>query len=284
MVEFLYENGGRDAGITTEDAWDQNLPSVLSRYIQAHYGSMSERVESCDDLWTSFVRAKSAPGVGLYSTLLSMLSEISEGRSSPSTGLAVDAGCSVGKMAYELAADFDFTYGVDLSFGAVMSARRIIRHSPTPQTNYRLMTDAGRWSESIPINVEPRRNVEFLVASATALPLDSRSIDCLSSINLIDVLPQPEDLFKEAARVLGEEKFFILADPYCWRDTSGERVRRHGAASSDYVGENLLKYGFTITRHEHSIPWLLRLHDRSWDVYLCDCFGAVKSPSDRRTV
>jgi SAM-dependent methyltransferase/uncharacterized protein YbaR (Trm112 family) len=281
MIEFLVSHGGRDARSTTQDDWDQNLPRVLSRYIQAHYGDMTEGLEWSPNSWHDFVKAYKDSGSGLYNILLSMVRETASGVSNLSAGLAVDVGCSVGRMAYELASDFDFVYGVDLCFSAILSARRITRHSPIPQTTYSIMTDAGRWSDSAPIQVKTRPNIEFLVASATALPLEAGSVNCLATVNLIDVLPQPEELFKEAARVLGAEQILIMADPYCWRDTGAEQVRKCASSSSDYVTLNLEAHSFMIKQHKNSIPWLLRLHERSWDVYLCDCFSAVKSTEGR---
>jgi SAM-dependent methyltransferase/uncharacterized protein YbaR (Trm112 family) len=281
MIEFLVSRGGRDARSTTQDDWDQNLPRVLSRYIQAHYGDMTEGLELSRNSWHDFVKAYKDSGSGLYNILLSMIPKTASGVSNLSAGLAVDVGCSVGRMAYELTSDFDFVYGVDLCFSAILSARRITRHSPIPQTTYSIMTDAGRWSDSALIQVEACPNIEFLVASATALPLESGSVNCLTTVNLIDVLPRPEELFKEAARVLGAEKILVMADPYCWRDTVVEQVRKR-ASSSDYVTLNLQEHGFKIEQHKNSIPWLLRLHDRSWDVYLCDCFSAVKSTEGRQ--
>jgi SAM-dependent methyltransferase len=274
MKEFLIECGGREARPTTPDAWDQNLPNVLSRYIQAHYGNITEQLERNPGPWPDFVKAYVDSGADLYSVLLSMVGKALSGNQGLSAGIAVDAGCSVGKLTYELAPNFQSVYGVDLSFSAILTARRIVNRSPVPQTSYSIVTDAGRWSNSIPIQVHDRPNVEFLVSSATDLPFETGSLSFLATVNLIDVLPQPEALFRESARVLGEQRSLLMADPYCWKDTGASQEHY---SSSEYVVESLLEHGFMVTEHRDSIPWLLRLHDRRWDTYLCDCFGAVKT-------
>jgi SAM-dependent methyltransferase len=282
MIEFLIERGGRDARPSAPDFWDQNLPSVLSRYVQAHYGNMTELLEMSPSAWPDFVRAYKDSGSELYEVLISMARDAASGIQGLFAGMAIDVGCSVGRLAYELAPSFRSVYGIDLCFSAVLSARRIIRRSPIPQTTYSLVTDAGMWSDPIPVQVDERSNIEFLVASATALPLETGSVDCLATVNLIDVLPQPEELFKEAARVLGEQQFLLMADPYCWKDAGEEQAKKQ-KSSSNYVSKSLSEHGFTISQRKNSIPWLLRLHDRRWDIYLCDCFGAVKTTDNRKS-
>lgn len=275
MINFLYRHGGRTANPSQPGAWDQDLPWVLSRYIQAHFGKMSERVSSDNHLWSHFVTSFDMTNEGrLYDILISMYKKRGLAIAVP-TGRAVDIGCSVGGMTYRLGNNFEFTYGIDLSFSAILTARRIVQHSPEALRAYRLLLENETWTENIELVIEKRSNVEFVVASATALPFEDEFADCISTINLIDVLPKPEDLFVEIARLLTKKGILLMADPYCWRDTVRDQIEMLSTSSANFIRDNLARHNFNITESS-MVPWLLRLNQYRWDVYLCDSICATK--------
>ena len=287
MIEFLEQRGGRTGRPAAVGEWDQDLPWVLSRYIQAHYGTLCDRLKPSSGAWSTFVTGYEREQAGPYDVLLGMLTKFGATRPPGSAQVAIDVGCSVGRMAHRVAPLFGFVYGVDLSFGAILAARRLVRGSPDAMKEYRVLLEGGEWDEvAQALVVERRANVEFFVASATALPFAEGYADCLVAVNLLDVLAQPEKLFGEAARVLGYPGMFLMADPYCWRGPVAAKLLKNlpGETSDSldrskaekFVELALRHYGFAIVCHEYFVPWLLRHHARHWEVFLCHCICATR--------
>jgi SAM-dependent methyltransferase len=59
-------------------------------------------------------------------------------------------------------------------------------------------------------------NVHFAQANAVNLPFASGQFDVVISANVVDRLPSPEHMFREAARVLKPNGYLVFADPFNW--------------------------------------------------------------------
>ena len=186
---------------------------------------------------------------------------------------ALDAGCSVGGMAWRLQTGFTRVLGVDMSFAAVLYARRAMLGEPAPLGTVMLESEPGVFDYPVEMPNLKTEGVECVVASAMALPVCSSWADCMTSINLIDVLPDPAMHLKEVSRVLTDNGLYHLCDPYCWdEDTLKTIVERFGSSDS-YVEQLLLGAGFE-TILTADVPWALQVNSRQANLYLCRCMAA----------
>src|SRR5258706_2935784 len=96
-----------------DDAPYPRLYEHLSIYMDAHWG---DRADPPPD----------GPGATATNALVAKLTE----RSGHRVELAVELGCSVGRMLAELARGANHAVGVDLHFGALRRARRLLAGEP----------------------------------------------------------------------------------------------------------------------------------------------------------
>jgi len=135
---------------------------------------------------------------------------------SPSSGAALDAGCAVGRLCFEMSLKCDFAVGVDLSENFIYTARRIMEER---KLSFRLKEEGCIHSERsfiLPDKWDSKK-VEFLVADAGALPFRSESFACVASLNLIDKISCPLEHLREADRSARAGKAqMLISDPFSW--------------------------------------------------------------------
>lgn len=158
-------------------------------------------------------------------------------------------------------------------------ARRILNGWPRPLEGDDLFKN-GFLSERRPLKLEPRNNVEVLIASGLCLPFRDDSIDVAASGCLLDIIPSPSGLLKEKRRVLRQGGLIGIACGYGWemvvpleewiggRDDkpSKEQVRAYLAEAFDLIGDV-----------DH-VPWVLHYSDRDWALHLLHCQIGRKRP------
>ncbi|WP_305043231.1 class I SAM-dependent methyltransferase, partial [Geoalkalibacter sp.] len=173
-----------------EDSYSR--PQALSAYLWSHFA----------DLWDD---TDAGDAYGRWAALLNQ-----------APGLALDAGCAVGRLTLELAASGAPALGIDRSLPFVRLARRLAR---TGALEFGLTVE-GLLEEPRHISLPERlRNldVEFLVADAQALPFPRSFFTRVASLNLIDKLPAPRRHLAELDRVATlTGSTLLLADPYSW--------------------------------------------------------------------
>jgi SAM-dependent methyltransferase len=192
--------------------------------------------------------------------------------SSRGQGLALDSGCGGGGLVSRLASGFAQVFGVDLSFLAVLLARRTLLHVPEAERSYYLSARRGYEIER-PLNVKPRRNVEFVVADCSRLPFPPQLFDAVSSSNVIDIagIDRPLD---EAARVLRGGGVFALSNPFFFRD--GEAPQ---GEPREVVRTALAERGLLPEVERDGVPWAWVTYDRHWRLYFNYCVAARKEPA-----
>ena len=188
--------------------------AVLAPYLWSHFGEAAME-EECNTA---------------YSQWASLLGKTS--------GLALDVGCAVGRMTFEMSVRSDFAIGIDRSTEFVRKARELMLKGGT----HFEVPEEGRLSRNVefrfPSDWDPAR-VEFLVADAQALPFSSGAFSEVSSLNLLDRLPNPLQHLMDASRVAAPERSgFLFSDPFSWSEEFSEEAEWLGGTKrGSYPGD-----------------------------------------------
>ncbi|MBM3458463.1 MAG: class I SAM-dependent methyltransferase [Armatimonadetes bacterium] len=191
-------------------------------------------------------------------------------------GLALDAGCSAGGLAARVGPLFQTVIGVDLSFLAVLLARRTLLHRPTAERSYLLTTSRGDGVERpIPSlgSERPLPGAEFVVADCTAFPCPVNLFGAVFSSNVVDIAPMGPVL-DEAVRVLRPGGMFLLTDPFYFRDGAAPRGDPREA-----LRRELRLRGLELQLERDGVPWAWSIYDRHWRLYFNFCCLSRRIPS-----
>jgi SAM-dependent methyltransferase len=83
--------------------------------------------------------------------------------------------------------------------------------------------------------------VEFIVADALALPFPKSLFSTVSSVNILEKVPDPLQHLAEANRVLNEkDSMFLFSDPFSWDETvMDSELWLGGKANGKYGGRGM---------------------------------------------
>lgn len=243
---------------TTFDTTRQHL----SNYVWDHYAQFDPQEDS---------RLRPGSGVGLLERGLEL--------SGPApAGLTLDAGCSVGRTTFELAARREgLVLGVDLNLSMLRLAARVLREGVVRYPRRRVGVVYDR--REFPVAFEGAERVDFWACDASALPFADDAFGLVNSLNLLDCLANPHGHLSELSRTLCAGGKAVLATPHDWSPgataiecwVGGHSQRGPEAGASEPVLRNLLTpgkhpaavSGLAIVGEELDAPWRVRLHDRS---------------------
>ena len=228
-VATLLPSGGVDA---YNAKYEQ--PSALGTYQCSHYGDLAPALELDQSPYRQW--ATSIRGTG---------------------GLYLDAGCGLGRMAFERSSAHTLSVGVDLSTAFVAAARGVMQ---TGRVTCRSRIEGDLYQEveaEIPGDWRPDR-VEFLVADVTALPF-RRCFAAVSSLNILDKVPAPWAHLAELDRVaLDREAELLLSDPFSWSEEVAPRSAwLGGTAEGPYAGRGLDNVRRLLSEGAFTHPWSL---------------------------
>ena len=168
-------------------------PSMISSYLWAHYADITGDQEANHhvyEMWASVIH---------------------EG-----AGFALDAGCAVGRLTFELSRRADYSVGVDASLGLIKKARELMSNRAVRFT----LPEEGllhRIEEIQLPNHIKTNNVEFLLADVERLPFSSSQFGAVASLNILDKVSHPLKHLQEIDRVsvdVGAQLLF--SDPFSW--------------------------------------------------------------------
>jgi SAM-dependent methyltransferase len=174
------------------DHWGYNAPGMLSAYLWSHFGDLFKDPEATQayQVWSA----------GFQST----------------AGDALDVGCAVGRLSFELAATHDHVIGLDTSIAFIRKAREILTRK---RVAFDLIVE-GHITEPRSYHFDERRDfsrVDFIVADALALPFRKRAFATTAAINLLEKVPDPLKHLTEINRVLrNRSAMFLFSDPFSW--------------------------------------------------------------------
>ena len=178
--DILSDNGG------------YNAPGMLSAYLWSHFGDLLGDPDATQAyrVWSSGFK--------------------------PTSGDALDVGCAVGRLSFDLAATHDHVIGLDTSIAFIRKAREILAKK---QLSFDLIVE-GHITEPRTFRFDESQdftNVDFIVADALALPFRERAFATTAAINLLEKVPDPLKHLTEINRVLQDRSaMFLFSDPFSW--------------------------------------------------------------------
>jgi SAM-dependent methyltransferase/uncharacterized protein YbaR (Trm112 family) len=237
VAALLVEGGGDDAPYA-------QLLEHLSIYLDSHWGDHAE--PPADD-----------GGLAAIIDRLALL---------PRVSLAVELGCSVGRVVAELARRAEHVVGLDLQFGAVRRARRILDGERLPY-NRRII---GRRYMTARVSAGDRAapGVTLLCGDALDPPLIPRSYDRVVALNLLDSISNPRQLLTVMDALCATGGELILSSPYTWKSSVMADADRLGDFDPAAAVRAILRDGTELMARyaiedEAELPWTLRRDARS---------------------
>ncbi|TMQ02192.1 MAG: methyltransferase domain-containing protein [Deltaproteobacteria bacterium] len=245
VVELLVSGGPDDASYP-------RLVEHLSIYLDAHWG---DRAAPPPD----------GPGAGFG--LRAIADRIAERAGQP-VELAVELGCSTGRIVAELARGAERVCGLDLSFGAVRRARQLLDGELVeyPRRMIGRRYAAARVAAGDRTVAAERR----LLVCGDALdpPLVPGVFGRVVALNLIDSVASPRGLLSVLDGLCAPGGEVILASPYAWQSSVMADHERLAGADPAAELTAILRDGTGLgaryqIEDEAELPWTLRRDARS---------------------
>lgn len=252
-------------GADNEGHWRYEDADTLNRYLWSHYADLHG-----DNANAAAVSAWA-------------------GRLASGSEAALDAGCSVGRIAFEMAAKSSFAVGCDLSRSFVKTARRLARDR---RLKYSLPLE-GTLRETFEIALPeqlPSGNVDFIVADALRLPFAKETFGLASSLNVLDRVGYPLAHLYEMNRVCrARDASFLFASPFSWASSEIPEERwLGGTTTGPYPGRGIenvrsllegkgkvLLPPWRITISE-AVLWKMRTHRNHCEIFTSDTLHAMR--------
>ena len=246
-------------------AWRYEEQETLNRYLWSHYAELHGDPEN---------GAANAAFAGC-------LADRSES--------ALDAGCSVGRMVFEMAARSGWAVGCDLSHNFVRTARRLAAQR---MLTYSLPLE-GKLRETFRIvlpDLWRTDNLEFVVADALRLPFASGTFQQSASLNVLDRVSYPLGHLCEMNRTAYREKAsFLFASPFSWDSSEirqelwlgGTATGPNSGRGAERVRSLLEGKGKILLppwrmAHTGSIQWRLRSHRNHCELFNSEVLVAIR--------
>jgi uncharacterized protein YbaR (Trm112 family)/SAM-dependent methyltransferase len=248
-----------------DDAPYARMLEHLSIYLDAHWGD----------------RAQPPPDGPTSPLAATALAERVAGRRAHRVEAAVELGCSVGRIVAELAAGADHVVGIDLQFGAVRRARRLVAGEALPYCRrlvgrHYLAATAQAGELSV-----PAERVTWLCGDVLNPPLVPQQYQRVVAFNVLDSVKRPRQLLSviDALCELGGE--ILLSSPYAWQSGVVDEDARLGGVdpAADLIA--LLRSGEGLSgrydlEDQAQLPWTLRKDARSAVTYAVHYLRARK--------
>lgn len=231
-----------------------NSQGMLSSYLWSHFSEFFEDPEATDAyrIWSSYFQN--------------------------TEGAALDIGCSVGRLSFELSKTHSQVIGIDTSLPFIRKAREVMT---SKQLKFELIIE-GQITEkrSCDLNAEWRLDhVEFVVADALALPFKKDFFSTVTSINLLEKVPNPIGHLKEMNRVLNDTSgTVVFSDPFSWDEKISEPDRwlggtpdgRYSGRGADVMrrlmsGEDNVFYPGLTVFDQGAVSWKIRKTANLWE-------------------
>lgn len=262
------ETLGLLVGQGTDDAPLARLLEHLSIYLDAHWGDRSQPPPDGPGSGPGNAQG----GARLFSAVAA--------RADQPVRRAVELGCSVGRGLLSLRGGSELTVGVDLHFGALRVARRILGGEPLSYARRKV----GRHYETAYLPpLDPARSpLALICGDALDPPLAPHGFERVVALNMLDSVRSPPQLLSVVDGLCAPGGELLLASPYSWQSGVVEESGRIGGAVPEAALRQLLELGSGLEapyaiESEQELPWHLRRDARSAHSYLVHTLLARKS-------
>jgi len=251
-----------------DDAPYPRLAEHLSIYLDAHWG---DRATPPPD----------GPGAGFA---LHAIADKIAARAADRVGAAVELGCSTGRIVAELAAGADRVAGLDLHFGAVRRARRLLDGERVAYPRRMIGRRYAAAEVAAGARAVPANRRLLVCGDALDPPFVPGAFDRVVALNLLDSVASPTQLLAVLDGLCAPGGELILSSPYAWQSSvmaDAERLGGVGAADPALDLVALLEAGTGLSARYHiadqaELPWTLRRDARSCASYLVHYVRARK--------
>lgn len=236
------------------DSTGYNSKNMLSAYLWSHFSEFFNGPDATDAYkrWSSCFQENS--------------------------GWALDIGCSVGRISFEMSKTHSYAIGMDTSLPFITHARKILKQK---KLEFDMIIE-GHITQKRSCDLDHSWNydrVEFIVADAMALPFPENSFSTVTSVNILEKVPEPLEHLRSVNTVLKNEKaMFLFSDPFSWDESvSSPEKWLGGTHEGKYKGhgmDNILKIfsgedkifdpGLTI-KETGEILWKIRKTRNLWE-------------------
>ncbi len=253
----------------------------LSSYAAGHYGDLDPEVPAEE-------RARRGSIVDLLERALEHAGALPEGP-------RIDVGCAVGRTSFALAEGTgELVLGIDLNFSMLRTASRVLRSGVVRYPRRRVGVAYDR--REYEVELAGAERVDFWACDAAALPFADASFAVAACLNVLDCVASPAELLSTLARVLSPGGKALVTSPYDWSPGAtpieawigGHSQRTSEAGRSEAVLRRLLTPGahpaavpgLQIVAEEVSIPWRVRMHERSTVEYEAHLLVVERRPEE----
>jgi putative 4-mercaptohistidine N1-methyltranferase len=189
------------------------------------------------------------------------------GWQSSAASQALDVGCGVGRMTFELSRKVSFAVGMDTSQNFIRAAKHIQKYG---KHSVFIKEEGNIFSRDIVSLPRDLRGGKVRFERGDASKLRKESYDVVAAINLIDRIPKPRKFLNQLPLVVSRKGLLILGSPYTWMSSY--------TASSNWLGGyvagtkpqwtssrivQLLKPAFRLVK-KRDFPFLIREHRRKY--------------------
>jgi SAM-dependent methyltransferase/uncharacterized protein YbaR (Trm112 family) len=193
-------------------------------------------------------------------------------------GCALDIGCAVGRLSFELSHTHSQVIGIDTSLRFIRKARELMIKK---RLEFDLIVE-GHITKAHACNLDQNWNyhgIDFIVADALALPFPKNLFSTVTSINVLEKVSLPIQHLQDINRVLHEKNaMFLFSDPFSWDETvlrpefwlSGRNRGKHKGRGLDnmsrlFSGEDGIFDPPLEIREKGNVAWKIRKTENLWE-------------------
>jgi SAM-dependent methyltransferase/uncharacterized protein YbaR (Trm112 family) len=235
-----------------DDAQYPRLIEHLSIYLDAHWG---DRADPPPD----------GPGAGFSARAL--VDKVAERAGQP-VGLAVELGCSTGRIIAELARGADQVAGIELSFGPVRRARQLLDGVRVEYPRRVIGRHYRAASAAAGDRAVPTERRMLVCGDALDPPLVPGVFDRVVALNVLDSVRSPAQLLSVIDGLCKPGGEVLLASPYAWQSSVMAESERLGGVDPAVDLAAIFRDGTGLAARyriedEADLPWTLRRDARS---------------------
>lgn len=177
---------------------------------------------------------------------------------------ALDLGCAVGRVSFELSLKVQEVIGIDFSRNFIRAARKLAkkRHASFQVAEEGVLTSRRAISLDKKFH---RKKVSFETGDAQKLRKGLGAFDVVVMANLIDRLPDPKKCLRQLAALVKPGGQLIITSPYSWLEEYTPKknwLAGKRGATLDFL-RKFLRPHFKL-RKRRDLPFLIREHRRKF--------------------